>query len=230
MTTDVIPILRVADAAASVAWYRRLGFAQVFEHRFDPGFPAYVGIRREGAQLHLSEHDGDARPDTLVYLWVDAIAPIAAEFDAALSEAPWALEVELTDPDGNRLRIGQAMPEPGVARLLGDDVEDTLVALEHAMWNDLTRGDPTWMDRHLSASFTEHGRSGRRWTRDEIIEQDLGPIAATLTDLAVRALGRDAALVTYRSIEPRGASNRMSVWTRSDGRWLLDVHQGTPTA
>jgi hypothetical protein len=48
--------------------------------RFEPHLPAYVGLRREGAQLHLSEHEGDARPGTLVYIWVDAIEPIAAEF------------------------------------------------------------------------------------------------------------------------------------------------------
>ena len=34
MTTDVVAILRVADAAAAVVWYRRLGFEQQFDHRF----------------------------------------------------------------------------------------------------------------------------------------------------------------------------------------------------
>jgi catechol 2,3-dioxygenase-like lactoylglutathione lyase family enzyme len=112
MTTDVVPILRVADAAAAVVWYQRLGFEQEFEHRFEPHLPAYVGIRREGAQIHLSEHPGDATPGTLVYLWVDEIDPIAAEFDVTVSDAPWGREVELTDPDGNRLRVAQPAPTP----------------------------------------------------------------------------------------------------------------------
>ena len=110
MTTDVVPILRVRDAAAAVAWYRRLGFEQQFEHRFEPHFPAYVGIRREGAQLHLSEHAGDATPDTLVYVWVDEIDPIATEFGVAVSDQEWGREIHLTDPDGNRLRIAEPTP------------------------------------------------------------------------------------------------------------------------
>ncbi len=228
MTTDVVAILHAADAAASAAWYGRLGFTVSFEHRFAADVPAYVGIRREGAQLHLSEHQGDARPGTLVYLWVDDVVPLAAEFEVEVEEAPWALEADLSDPDGNRIRLGQALPEPGVARILGDDVEATLVDLERAMWGDDTRRDRGWMDDHLSPGFTEHGRSGRRYTRDEILDQEMGPIDASLDSVAVRALGRDAALVTSRSIEARGVSNRASVWCRRDGRWLLDFHQGTP--
>ena len=39
MVEEVIPVLRVADAAAAVRWYERLGFAQQREHRFEPGMP-----------------------------------------------------------------------------------------------------------------------------------------------------------------------------------------------
>lgn len=46
MDEEVIPILRVKDAAAAVAWYERLGFAKQWEHRFEPGFPAFVMSRR----------------------------------------------------------------------------------------------------------------------------------------------------------------------------------------
>jgi hypothetical protein len=48
---------------------------------------------------------GDALAD-------DDVDAIASEFGAAVSEQPWAREVELTDPDGNRLRIG-TRPVPG---------------------------------------------------------------------------------------------------------------------
>jgi len=103
---EVIPILRVVDAAAAAAWYRRLGFTQEWEHRFEPGFPAFVSVARGRVRLFLSEHRGDARPDTLVYLRVAEVDAIAAEFDVSVEEAPWAREIELRDPDGNRLRIG----------------------------------------------------------------------------------------------------------------------------
>lgn len=108
MADAAIPILRVRDAEAALRWYHRLGFAPEFDHRFAPGLPLYIGIRRGEARMHLSEHEGDARPGTLVYLWVNDIDVIAATFGMPVEMQPWAREVELTDPDGNRLRIGQA--------------------------------------------------------------------------------------------------------------------------
>lgn len=224
MTTDVIPVLRVKNASETLAWYARLGFELVFEHRFEPHLPAYVGIRREGAQIHLSEHAGDANPHGLVYVWVDDVDVIAAEFGVTVDEQPWAREVDLVDPDGNRLRM--AVPTP--TELDAETVAE-LTSLERAMWTDATRADRAWMDANLSGSFTEFGWSGRRYTRGDIIDQEIGPIEAELVDVVVRAVGRDAALVTYRSAEVRGAGNRSSLWVRHRGQWMLEFHQGTPT-
>ncbi|MCP9619987.1 VOC family protein [Nocardia otitidiscaviarum] len=106
MREQVVPILRVADAATAVRWYERLGFTQRWEHRFEPGLPAFVEVARGDMRLFLSEHTGDARPDTLVYLSVRDVDAVAAEFGMAVEDAPWAREIELRDPDGNRLRIG----------------------------------------------------------------------------------------------------------------------------
>lgn len=108
MTTAVVPILRVADAAASVEWYRQLGFEQEFEHRFAAGMPAYVGIRRDEAFIHLSEHTGDAPGPGLVYVWVEAIDPLAEHFGVVPDDMPWARDIEVTDPDGNRIRLAEA--------------------------------------------------------------------------------------------------------------------------
>ena len=105
MREEVIPILRVNDAARAVAWYARLGFVQEWEHRFESGFPAFVSMARGQMRLFLSEHTGDARPDTLVYLRVRDVDAVATEFSVAVEDAPWAREIELRDPDDNRLRI-----------------------------------------------------------------------------------------------------------------------------
>lgn len=109
MDEEVIPILHVEDAAAAAEWYARLGFAAEWEHRFAPELPAFVEIARGTVRLFLSEHKGDARPDTLIYLRVRNVDAVAAEFGVQTEDAPWAREIELRDPDGNRLRIGTPM-------------------------------------------------------------------------------------------------------------------------
>ena len=65
-------------------------------------------IARGRARLFLSEHRGDARPDTLVGLFVSDIAPVLAEFGPPAGEQPYRCEIELRDPDSNRLRISTA--------------------------------------------------------------------------------------------------------------------------
>jgi len=103
----LIPILYARDARQSAHWYERLGFTVTGEHRFAPNFPLYLFLRWGDLQVHLSEHQGDARPGTLVYLWVPAVDPIAQEFAATVEDLPWARQVEIVDPDGNRWRIGE---------------------------------------------------------------------------------------------------------------------------
>lgn len=106
MTAYLAPVLRVADAQEAAQWYARLGFEVEGEHRFGPTFPLYLFLKRGAAHLHLSEHKGDATTDTLVYLYVNDVDALASEFAVEVTEQPWAREISLTDPDGNRLRIG----------------------------------------------------------------------------------------------------------------------------
>ena len=109
MATSINPILPTTDAARSVDWYGQYGFEKVFEHRFEAHLPAYVGLRRGDAELHVSEHSGDAVAPALLYIWVDDVESLAAISGAALDEMPWARDFEITDPDGNRLRFAQAV-------------------------------------------------------------------------------------------------------------------------
>ena len=102
-----VPVLRVADAEAAAEWYVRLGFSEQFRHRFEPGMPLYVGIARDGAVLHLSEHTGDANPGGLVYLYVpDAVALAVACGVNQSDDTFWVFETR--DLDGNRIRVGSA--------------------------------------------------------------------------------------------------------------------------
>jgi Glyoxalase superfamily protein len=70
--------------------------------------PAFVSVVRGNLRLFLSEHKGDARPDTLLYLRVADVWSIAKEFATDVVEQDWAHEMEIHDQDGNRLRIGTA--------------------------------------------------------------------------------------------------------------------------
>lgn len=65
---------------------------------------------RPGTRLFLSEHTGDAVPNSLVYVRTADVDAVAAEFDVETRDSGWAREVWLTDPDGNRLRVGTPTP------------------------------------------------------------------------------------------------------------------------
>ncbi len=107
MREELVPILHTRDAHAAAQWYARLGFSVEGEHQFAPDLPYYLFLRRGEMAIHLSEHRGDARPGTLVYLYVQDVDSLAAEFGVEVEDQPWAREITLTDLDGNRLRIGQ---------------------------------------------------------------------------------------------------------------------------
>ena len=106
MEEQVVPVLRVEDASRAIAWYRRLGFEKEWEHQFEPGFPWFVSIARGPLRIYLSEHTGDARPDTLIHLYVSDVDAVSKEFGVPIDEEGLAgRECDLSDPDGNRLRI-----------------------------------------------------------------------------------------------------------------------------
>lgn len=103
---QAIPILRVQDAATTAVWYEQLGFKLTNVHRFEAGLPAFATIERGDVTLFLSEHTGDAQPDTLIYLRLHGVHDLAARFGITPDANPWGPDFEITDPDGNRLRIG----------------------------------------------------------------------------------------------------------------------------
>lgn len=99
-------MLYVEDAARAVGWYERLGFRKEWEHQFEPGFPWFVSVARGNVRLYLSEHKGDARPNTLIHLYVADVDRVAEEFGLTVDEDGLAgREVDFEDPDGNRLRV-----------------------------------------------------------------------------------------------------------------------------
>ena len=105
--TSVVPFLRVVDAAASAEWYAQLGFREEWRTQTEPRLPLFLAITDGRGRIFLSEHTGDAHPDTLLYLYVDDVDAVAAQLGTQAELTYYGVrEIEVTDPDGNRLRIG----------------------------------------------------------------------------------------------------------------------------
>ncbi len=135
---------------------------------------------------------------------------------------PTAAKSVSPPPRGEGLGVG------GRPRELQD-----LTALEHTLWRSETRHDRALMEATFAPDFHEFGRSGRRYTREDLLPKgERDPIEATLHALTVTDLSDTIALVTYISElrRPTGTewANRSSLWDRTSGRWQLRFHQGTP--
>jgi catechol 2,3-dioxygenase-like lactoylglutathione lyase family enzyme len=103
----VVAFIRVADAEATAQWYARLGFREEWRTQAEPHLPLFLAITNGEGRIFLSEHTGDAHPDALLYVYVDDVDAVAAEFGVQAELAYYGMrEIELVDPDGNRLRIG----------------------------------------------------------------------------------------------------------------------------
>ena len=117
-----------------------------------------------------------------------------------------------------------------------DDVA-RLTALEESLWRPETRFDRDHLEQVLADDFDEFGRSGRHWSREASIAAEATAFETVLPlqELRVRALGPDAALLTYRTETTylgtglTHVARRSSVWQRIDGAWRLRFHQATPT-
>ena len=117
-------------------------------------------------------------------------------------------------------------------------LKETLVAFEVTLHQPDVRADRHRLDRLLHPEFIEFGRSGRVWSREEILAElptDSEPPAIHAEGYVLQSLGNDVALLTYRSSHRSvdGHSHRhtlrASLWQRDEHGWRARFHQGTPT-
>jgi hypothetical protein len=135
---------------------------------------------------------------------------------------PTATTSALPPPRAEGMGVGGRLPEP-----------NDLAALEHSLWRTETRHDRALMEATFAPDCHEFGRSGRRYTRDNLLPTgEAHPIDATLHALTITEISPTIALVTYISElrRPTGTewANRSSLWDCTSGRWQLRFHQGTP--
>jgi hypothetical protein len=123
------------------------------------------------------------------------------------------------------------------ARCYNPRMLDLFRDLEEKLLQQEIRNSPSEVATLLHPDFFEFGQSGTVWSRQQTIDrlaQDR-PMESSLTDLSVRPIAADVALVTYRAVGRDPASGnewhslRSSVWKLTDGRWQVIFHQGTPT-
>lgn len=107
-----IPIFRIFDVDKAMEFYRDyLGFTVEFEHRFGENFPLYCQVSRGACVLHLSEHAGDASPGAKAFTWMRGVKSFHADLTVkdyrylkpGLEDAPWGLQMTVTDPFSNRI-------------------------------------------------------------------------------------------------------------------------------
>jgi hypothetical protein len=82
----------------------------------------------------------------------------------------------------------------------------------------------------LHEDFVEIGRSGRRWTRDEIIAslgEEGDRSAPDVDEGAFVSLSSELVLVTYRVRGGRGESRHASIWDVGTEPPQMRFHQGS---
>ena len=102
------PILHVADMAASLRYYVDvLGFRNA-----EWGNGDFTSVTRDAAGIYLCR-GGQGRPGTWVWVGVEDVAALYEEYAAkgvrfrhGPRNFPWALEMQVFDPDGHVLRFG----------------------------------------------------------------------------------------------------------------------------
>jgi catechol 2,3-dioxygenase-like lactoylglutathione lyase family enzyme len=114
MTQRVFPQLRMTNWGRTREFYcGGLGFAVDWEHRFEPGFPVFAQLTRDGLSLFLTEHAGDCQVGGAAYLVVDDVDALDREIRERgirpaepPEDTPWGTrEIIVVDPDGNKLRF-----------------------------------------------------------------------------------------------------------------------------
>ncbi|WP_324288024.1 nuclear transport factor 2 family protein [Agrococcus sp. SL85] len=105
--------------------------------------------------------------------------------------------------------------------------EHEVVRLERSLLRSEVRADRDAVAALLHPAWEEIGATGRRWSRDEMLDE-IAPLDAPveLEVLATHELSADARLLVWRSVGAAPAL-RSSLWVREGGRWLQRFHQGT---
>jgi hypothetical protein len=89
-------------------------------------------------------------------------------------------------------------------------------------------------DTTMVADYWEIGASGRRYSRDFILEHlsahppvDAGAAGWETRDFGLRRLGSDTYLLTYTLQQAERTTRRATIWEKAGDTWRILYHQGT---
>jgi len=114
---------------------------------------------------------------------------------------------------------------------------EELQELESALHQPAVRRSIAELDRLLHPRFREFGRSGRSYTKSDVLTNlPAGQESSVVwsQEFEVEPLAEGLALLTYRSaqVDAEGRltrhTNRSSLWQHTDRGWQMLFHQGTP--
>ncbi|UXH76531.1 nuclear transport factor 2 family protein [Roseateles amylovorans] len=123
--------------------------------------------------------------------------------------------------------------------MIHETLVQTLSRLEADLHRPELRGDAVRLNALLHPDFEEVGRSGRHWSRADILAMMLSetvPVEVVADGYAAVVLQPGAALLTYRAAHRLADGSlarhtlRASVWLQTQGRWQMRYHQGTAAA
>lgn len=126
-------------------------------------------------------------------------------------------------------------PEADLFSLLDDETtptdEERVVALERELLTDGVRSDPAAVAALLHPDWIEIGRSGRLWSREELLAS-VAPLAEPvgLDTIAITRVDPTTILVLWRAVAADRSTLRSSLWVRDGGDWRQRFHQGTDEA
>jgi hypothetical protein len=115
---------------------------------------------------------------------------------------------------------------------------EQLRQFETELHRSATRRNQARLQALLHPDFEEFGRSGRRYSRDEVLrefvtKEELAPVHAQ--DFQLKEINEGVALLIYRSAHVDSVGNlyrhtlRSSLWVQAASGWKMRFHQGTPT-
>ncbi len=125
--------------------------------------------------------------------------------------------------------------------MISKELEEKLIANERSILAALKRRDLSAVAAALADEFREIGKSGKSYSKAEIMDALKGPAAITdysLEQFRLLPVNARCVIVTYiatvrsrlQGKEEATRAYRSSTWIEQAGSWRMIFHQGTPIA